>query len=89
MNAKETLSVVSGILFVTAFFPYIRAILAGKTKPAKASWIIWESLDCITLAGMYAKDAINGQIVGAVCLRRVAGSDFIAEIRNAGLDSVG
>jgi hypothetical protein len=38
---KQTLSVIAGILFVAGFFPYIKAILKGETKPAKASWIIW------------------------------------------------
>lgn len=56
----------AGIVFVVGFFPYIRAILRGKTKPAKASWIIWGTLDAITLAAMLVKGAINGQIVAAV-----------------------
>lgn len=66
MNTKDILSVVAGVLFVAGFVPYIRAILAGTTKPAKASWIIWASLDTITFAGMCAKHSVNGQIVGAI-----------------------
>lgn len=66
MNAREILSGVAGFLFVLGYIPYIRAILRGETKPAKASWIIWGSLDTITLAGMIAKDAVNGQMIGAV-----------------------
>ncbi len=62
---KEALSVAAGILFIIGFVPYIRAILHGA-KPAKASWLIWASLDTITLAGMYAKNTVNGQIIGAV-----------------------
>jgi len=60
------LNVVAGILFVFAFIPYIRAILRGETKPAKASWIIWASLDYIVLAGMIVEHTVNGQILGAV-----------------------
>lgn len=56
----------AGILFVAAFVPYIRAILRNETKPAKASWLIWATLDSITLAGMYAAGTLNGQILGAV-----------------------
>jgi hypothetical protein len=67
VNFRDILSVLAGILFIAAFIPYIYAILAGKTKPAKASWIIWASLDTITIVGMYVQNAINGQIVGAVC----------------------
>ena len=63
---KTIFSVVSGFLFVFAFFPYGRAIVRGETKPAKASWIIWATLDLITLIGMFAKHTTNGQIIGAV-----------------------
>lgn len=66
MNVMETISTISGIVFIIGFFPYIRAILRGEAKPAKASWLIWASLDTITLAGMVAKGTLNGQIVGAV-----------------------
>lgn len=59
------LSLLSGLLFIIAFVPYIRAILRKETKPAKASWIIWASLDYIVLAGMFAEHAVNGQILGA------------------------
>ncbi len=67
----QLLSALSGIVFVVAFIPYIRAILRPeedpkKTRPQKASWIIWATLDSITLAGMVAKDSVNGQIVGAI-----------------------
>jgi hypothetical protein len=63
---QGTLSVIAGILFVVGFIPYIRAILVGTTKPAKASWIIWASLDTITFAGMYVQSSLNGQIIGAI-----------------------
>jgi hypothetical protein len=66
MEFKSVLSVISGVLFVAGFVPYIRAILRGETKPAKASWIIWASLDYIVLAGMVAAHTVNGQILGAV-----------------------
>lgn len=66
MEIKSILSVISGVLFVVGFIPYIRAILRGETKPATASWIIWASLDYIILFGMIAKSTVNGQIIGAV-----------------------
>ncbi|HBO17111.1 MAG: hypothetical protein UR69_C0002G0235 [Candidatus Moranbacteria bacterium GW2011_GWE2_35_2-] len=66
MELKSILSVISGVLFVAGFVPYIIAILRGETKPAKASWIIWASLDYIVLAGMIAEKTVNGQILGAV-----------------------
>jgi hypothetical protein len=65
VNIQNTLSALAGILFVVGFVPYIRAILVGATKPAKASWIIWASLDTITICGMAVQHSLNGQIIGA------------------------
>jgi len=70
----ETVNVVAGIVFCTGFIPYALAILGRDVrfrkiepaKPAKMSWIIWASLDSITLVGMYFKHTVNGQILGAV-----------------------
>lgn len=66
MDLKHVLTLIAGVLFLLGFVPYIRAIVRGETKPAKASWVIWATLDTITLAGMFFKNAINGQIIGAV-----------------------
>lgn len=66
MDLKHVLTLIAGVLFLLGFVPYIRAIVRGETKPAKASWVIWATLDMITLAGMFFKNAINGQIIGAV-----------------------
>lgn len=71
---KIIFSTLAGILIIIAFVPYALAILGRDirlkritpTKPSKASWVIWASLDTITFAGMYAKDTVNGQILGAV-----------------------
>lgn len=65
-NLKDILSVAAGVLFAIGFIPYIRAVVTGTTKPAKASWVIWASLDSITLVGMCVQHAVNGQIIGAV-----------------------
>jgi len=62
----KTLFVLSGILFIAGFAPYIISIIRKETKPAKASWIIWVTLDTITLFGMLTKETANGQIIGAV-----------------------
>lgn len=63
---QKAISYLSGIIFLAAFFPYIRAILRKQTVPSKASWIIWASLDSITLAAMWTAGTMNGQIVGAM-----------------------
>jgi hypothetical protein len=73
MNVYKFFSILAGIIFTLAFIPYIRAIVQKKTKPAKASWVIWASLDTITFAAMAVKGTINGQIASAiVCAWSVA-----------------
>src|SRR3989344_4126633 len=66
MEPREVLSIIAGVLFVIAYVPYVRAIRRGDTKPAKASWLIWATLDTITAIGMYVAGTLNGQIIGAV-----------------------
>jgi len=34
----------SGVVALFSFVPYIKSIFAGKTKPERASWIIWAAL---------------------------------------------
>jgi len=66
VTPRDLFSGIACVLFLGAFLPYIIATLRKKTKPMKATWIIWWVLDIITLAGEYAKHSINGQIIGAV-----------------------
>ena len=63
---RHILGIAAGILFLAGYLPYIRAIVRKETMPSKASWLIWASLDTILLCGMYFKDALNFQVVGAV-----------------------
>ncbi|HEU0051034.1 MAG TPA: hypothetical protein VFQ60_03185 [Patescibacteria group bacterium] len=63
---KTASTALAGILFLIAFVPYIRAITKKETKPAKASWLIWATLDSITFAGMLVKHTLNGQVLGAI-----------------------
>ena len=43
MLYKETLSAIAIALTLIAFYPYIRSIILGETKPHVFSWIIWGS----------------------------------------------
>lgn len=63
---KEALSVLSGVLVVIAFIPYMRAIVKGSACPSRVTWLIWATLDTITLVGMLTKHVVNGQIVTSV-----------------------
>lgn len=38
---KELLGMIAIVLTFVAFIPYIKSILAGKTKPHVFSWVIW------------------------------------------------
>lgn len=62
---KETLNILAAALFFGGFVPYIYTIVRGRTKPSKASWVIWASLDLLTAMGMYASGSLNGQMIGA------------------------
>lgn len=66
LDYLQVLSVVAGVLFIAAYIPYFRAIFKGETKPAIVTWFIWATLDAIIVVGMYQKDALNGQMTGAV-----------------------
>lgn len=65
MDLKYIFSVASGVLMMASYIPYIVAILQKKTKPTKASWLIWATLDTITISGMYVEGALNSQILVA------------------------
>ncbi len=66
MTVKDIFSMLGGIFAIAGFVPYIRAIMLKQTKPAKATWVIWATLDTITFFGMYAKHALNGQMIGII-----------------------
>lgn len=60
------MNVVSGVLFLVAFIPYIIAILHGETIPSPVSWAIWASVDTLALIAMRKESAASGQLTGAV-----------------------
>ena len=52
-DVKPLLNGLGGIVFFLGFLPYIAAILRGQTRPSKASWVIWSTLNAVTLASMW------------------------------------
>ncbi|HEB93245.1 MAG TPA: hypothetical protein ENI94_07220 [Gammaproteobacteria bacterium] len=54
MVHKELLSATAVILTFIAFFPYIRSILQGKTKPHVFSWVIWGSTTFVVFLAQLA-----------------------------------
>jgi hypothetical protein len=55
----------SAVLMIVGFVPYIWGILFGASRPVRATWILWASLDVLMCIGMYKTDSLNAQIIGA------------------------
>lgn len=48
---------IAGILSLAAFFPYIISILKGRTRPNRATWIIWTAVGFMLGASYYSSGA--------------------------------
>lgn len=55
----ETLGILGGIFATIGIIPYIKDILYGKTRPEKATWLIWTILGSIAFFSQLAKGATN------------------------------
>ena len=62
---KEILSFIAIALTFVAFYPYIRSIILGTTKPHVFSWVIWGSTTFIVfLAQLEAKGGVGAWPIG-------------------------
>ena len=57
MQIKELLSATAMVLTFIAFFPYIRSIRNGNTKPHVFSWIIWGAVTLVVFLAQIAGGA--------------------------------
>lgn len=57
----------AGLLYVAGFAPYIASVIRGKSKPSKATWLIWSVLDIITLVGMMSQGQVSATLVAGTC----------------------
>ncbi|HEY4525834.1 MAG TPA: hypothetical protein VJL32_01905 [Candidatus Paceibacterota bacterium] len=57
MPTTQFLGYLSGVLIIASFAPYVRDIFWGKTKPQRASWLIWALLGTIAFFSQWAKGA--------------------------------
>lgn len=55
----QVLGILSGLISVSAYIPYIKDVLAKKTQPERASWLIWAVLTSIAFFSQLAKGASN------------------------------
>src|SRR5882672_7911387 len=60
MSNKELVGLVSALLSVVTFVPYICSIVKGKTKPHLFTWIVWFLATSIVAAAQYSKNAGPG-----------------------------
>lgn len=60
MAYKDILGIVAIVLTFIAFFPYIRSILQGKTKPHAFSWVIWASTTFVVFLAQLADNGGAG-----------------------------
>lgn len=48
---------IAAVLTIFAFLPYLIDTIAGRTRPKRASWLIWSVLSSIALAGQLGEGA--------------------------------
>ena len=56
MSYKEILSAIAIVFTFIAFYPYIRSIILGETKPHVFSWIIWGSTTFVVFLAQLEDD---------------------------------
>lgn len=63
---RDSLSVIAGLLGVVGFIPYISTIFRKEnpTRPSRASWLIWMTLNMIILVNMYRVGTATLQMFG-------------------------
>lgn len=66
MMTPEIITALASLLGVYAFYPYIRDILRGKTRPHVFSWLIWGVLMAIALCAQVAEGAGKAAIVTGI-----------------------
>jgi hypothetical protein len=54
---SEIAGYLSGLAILLSFGPYLNDIFRHKTKPQRASWLIWSTLGLISLFSQFAKGA--------------------------------
>ncbi len=50
---------IAGVVAVLAFAPYVWSVLKGRTKPSRASWLIWSVLGVSILASYHSSGATD------------------------------
>ena len=64
MQNKKIFSIISVILGLIAFFPYLKSVVSRKTRPHSFTWLIWGITQGTAIFGLW----IGGGGVGALSL---------------------
>ena len=65
MIYKQLLGAIAIGLTIIAYYPYIRSIIQGKTKPHVFSWVIWGTSTCIVFMAQLAdKGGAGAWVIG-------------------------
>jgi hypothetical protein len=71
MNVKSMSSGFAFAFSLAFYWPYVKAIVAGRSRPTISSWISWVSMDAAILAGILAAREMAWQMV-AYCIGGIA-----------------
>ena len=58
-NIHEILGIIAGILALLGYIPYIISIISGKTRPNKATWVIWSIVGALLAFSFLAEGDKN------------------------------
>ncbi len=60
MDYRVGLGVIATVMALISYVPYIRDMVAGRTKPHAFTWLVWASLTAIAFAGQISDGAGPG-----------------------------
>lgn len=66
MDMQSIFALLSFLLSLGAYIPYVRAALKSKAEPTISVWVSWAIVDATIFSGMLAKGIIAWQIVAYV-----------------------
>ena len=76
---SNIIGIIAAVIALFAYIPYVQGTLSGKTKPNRASWIIWSGVGIIIAASYVSAGATSTiwiPIINAFCITFVAFLSF-------------
>jgi len=63
MNITTFLIILSSVLSIASFFPYLAGVVSGVTKPRIVTWVTWSALTAIASAAAFAEQYYTTMIL--------------------------